>query len=294
MQKLPALVFVSTLLTLAPSAYAGLGLALPAATGSSIQLAGNNTTAIGGIAGESLGGHAIISQNAPGGTNAYYYLMGSESSGVSHSPSYTDTAAATGFSGMGNTASFVSTNSLSAGNLTLRFGPTGTASGTWNLGADTQGVNYYSNGASSIEERIYTASPSAVEAALYFSGVKLITFGYTNLYMIIDYHTSAGNDDTIQAYSDPVTYNPATGLSGTNLGLANALIADFDAGGGLAQLRFDSFQTATRIDASGTLGVTGLFSFSGSVQAIPEPATFSLWAGGLILAASALPRRRRL
>jgi hypothetical protein len=270
---------------------AQLALSLPSASGVSLSLSGNNGSSAGGVAAASLAGHSITAQNAPGGTSAYYYLFGAESSGVSGS--YTDTARTTATTGMSATASYVSGNGLSLSNLTLRFGPTGTASNTWSLGADSLGVNYYQSGTSTIEERIYAAGAAGVEAALYLSGTKIMTFGYSPLNMIINYGSStSGNDDTIQAYSAPVTFNVVTGLSGTSAGLATALSSDFNAGGGLVQLRFDSFQTATRIDAMGSLGVTGVFSFTGSLQAIPEPSTYAMLVGGFALMGAIWFRRR--
>jgi hypothetical protein len=279
------------LASLAVPATAQLGLSLPAASSVSLGLSGNNASAAGGVAASSLSGHSITAQNSPGGTVAYYYLLGAESSGVSGS--YTSAAAGTSTTGMGNTATYVSSNSLSLSSLTLRFGPTGAASGTWNLGADTLGQNYYLNAGSTVEERIYAANPAAVEAALYFNGTKILVFGYSALNMIIDYGPStAGNDDTIVAYSAPVGFNVVSGLSGNALGIASALANDFTSGGGLVQLRFDSFQTATRVDAVGTLGITGVFSFSGSIQAVPEPGTYALWAGALTLGCALLWRRQ--
>lgn len=273
-------------------AVAQLSLSLPAASSVRLGFSGDNAGTAGGVAASAFG-HAITAQNAPNGTFAYTYLLGAESAGTSLG--YTDTAKASAgtTTGMGSTAAYITGNSLSFSNLTLRFGPTGAASGTWNLGSDVLGVNYYQNAGSPIEERIYSANANAVQAALYYAGTKIMTFGYTPMNMIINYGaTTSGNDDTIQAYSAPVSFNVVSGLSGTSAGLAQALAGDFTAGGGLVQLRFDSFQTATRVDAAGTLGATGIFSFSGSIQAIPEPSTYAAWAGALALAMGVWVRRR--
>ena len=273
--------------------YAQLGLSLPSASSVSLGLSGNNTSSAGGVAGCSIAGHAITALHSPGGTVAYYYMMGAESAGISGG-GYTDTAAATSTTGMGSTAAFVASNTLNLANLTVRFMPTGAASAAWNLGTDTLGVNYFQSGSSTIEERIYTANPGSVQASLYYAGTRLISFGYSPINMIIDYGAStAGSDDTIQAYTSPVGFDVVSGLSGTSLGLAQALSNDFTAGGGLVQLRFDSFQTATRSDAIGSLGITGVFSFSGSIQAIPETSTYAIWAGALALGGALWTRRRR-
>ena len=273
-----ALTSAFAVFALCTSAFSQLNLALPNDSGRSIAMTGTSSQPVGGVSGASLSGHAIISLNSNPGGVAYYYLMGAEATAL---PGYTDTSAATGFTSMATTASYISDNSLTTGNLRLRFGPTGVQSNAWNLGADVNGVNYWASAASEIEERIYAANPGNVEAALYYAGTKLMVFNYTSLYIIIDYNNVGDGDDTIQAYSDPVPFSLAGGLGGTDLGLAQALQTDFNAGGGFAQLRFDSIQTASREDAVGTLGVYGTFSFNGTVQAVPEPASMALFALGL-------------
>ncbi len=188
-----------------------------------------------------------------------------------------------GFTGMANSSTYITNNTLDASLLTLRFGATGGLTTGWSLSPDTNGTNYSANAGSPIENRIYTAPSANVTSGLYYNGTKLLTFGYTPLYMILDYQTAAPTDDIIQAYSDAVGFTIEGGLGGNDLGLANALIDDFNAGGGLAQLRFDSIQAATREDY-GNISVPpnpgeyvfGVFSFNGSVQAVPEPASATL------------------
>ena len=80
--------------------------------------------------------------------------------------------------------------------------------------------------------------------------------------MIIDYVTPDMNDDIIQAFSNPVGCSQSGGLSDTNPDLS--------------QPRFDSIQTASRTDFSNPPNFFGVFSFSGSVQAVPEPGPVAL------------------
>jgi len=283
------------------SATAQFPLVLPAASGRSLDMIGNNTQSAGGVAGyiqaPGFVGHPIISLNGNLSDHAYYFLMGAEATGVGN---YTDTskintsAPSGGFSNMAATQGYISLNALDATKLTLRFGATGAATTGWSLGGDVNGTNYSASGNSTMEYRIYTAPPANVGSGLYYNNTKLLSFGYTPLYMIIDYATANMNDDIIQAYSAPVGYTQADGLSGSNLGLAQSLISDFNAGGGLAQLRFDSIQTASRTDYSNNPNFFGIFSFSGSVQVVPEPgslALFGITAAGFGLA---ILRKRRV
>jgi hypothetical protein len=111
--------------------------------------------------------------------------------------------------------------------------------------------------------------------------------------MILDYQTADLDDDIISAYSDPVGYTLAAGLGGNELGLAEAIISDFDLYGGQAQLRFQNIQTASREDYGTLTDFTGVFSFDGSVQAIPEPTVGSTLAVAAGLLGLSLARRRR-
>jgi len=225
-------------------------------------------------------------------TGLRFFYEPAEATGLTNSTTgqpYSDTskidtgAVGGGFTGMANSSTYITNNTLDASLLTLRFGATGGLTTGWSLSPDTNGTNYSANAGSPIENRIYTAPSANVTSGLYYNGTKLLTFGYTPLYMILDYQTLDPTDDIIQAYSDAVGFTIEGGLGGNDLGLANALIDDFNAGGGLAQLRFDSIQAATREDY-GNISVPpnpgeyvfGVFSFNGSVQAVPEPASATL------------------
>jgi hypothetical protein len=240
--------------------------------------------------GHGLGAAAV--QNSPEGTRAYYYLSGMERTPAGE----TDTAHGTSLSGMASTAGYFLANSGSATLFTLRFGSAGAdPARTWNLGADDNGLNWFGNPGSTLEERIYQADPSEVRASLFYQGDELLIFSYSDLYMAIDYGpTQNPNDDTIRAFSDPVAATKASGLAGFNDGLADALLADIGANGGGVQLNFHNIQPATRNDLVDDNYLYGTFAFDGALQLVPVPepaATAAL--SGLGLLGFALWRRRR-
>jgi hypothetical protein len=263
---------------------------MPGLSANRINMQGLNFTDGGnsGVVAMSPFSHAVISQNAAP-QNAYQWIMGHEGADYIGNTA-TDTATATSLTGMSATTTFFS----GAGDmnlLTFRFSSTGASSDAWSLGTDTLGVNWWGNGGSTIEERIYAATPANVEATLCYNGTAIISFGYTPIYMLIDYKTTDLEDDEIKAYSDPVAATKLSGLSGDADNLANALIADITAAGGLAQLNLDTFQTATRQDIYQVPGY-GIFSFTGSIMAVPEPSTWALMTS-LVAFGFVLIRRRK-
>jgi hypothetical protein len=141
-------------------------------------------------------------------------------------------------------------------------------------------VNWSGNLGSSVEERIYQANPAEVFSGLFFDGTKIVDFGYSDIYEILDYGgTQLGNDDTIVAYSDPVSASKEAGLNPVNDGLADAILADIVVAGGKIQLRFDTVQSISSFsDENGAgdgLWVNNL-GFSGSLQVVPEPSEYAL------------------
>lgn len=268
-----------------------------------LALEGDNTASpLQGVAGffriatgQGDSGHGLgtgVVQNSPDATRAYYYLIGAE--GTPHGSNPTDTAFGASLVGLANTANYFTSNGGGVGSFSLRFGPTGNdPTKTWNLGADTQGADWHGSAASTIEERIYQANPADVSAGLYYAGTEILTFGYSPLYMVIDYGATTGTgDDTILAFSDPVTASKKSGLSLYNSGLADALLADINAHGGQVQLNFNSIQPATREDFVGGPYLYGAFAFQGSLQVVPEPSEYALIMGGLALLGAAWRRVR--
>ncbi len=278
------------------SLHAGpLGLQMPPLSSTRIGLTGVNTNSEGvtGYMQNADLGHSVISQGAVQAQRAYMYLAGRE-----HSPGAAGTAAAHGTSttGMTNMASYMTANGLTIGNLTLSFGQNdGNLTHSWSLKPDTQNLNWSGSAGSNIEERIYAvdaAYRATAEIALAYNGTKIVTFGYTPIYMIITYGGGGGND-SIVSYTDAVSVSKVGALNATLDGFANAIISDITAGGGKAQLYVDTFQTAARTDETPAGLTIGNFSFSGWVQAVPEPATTAGLAGLVALGAAYVARRRR-
>ena len=135
--------------------------------------------------------------------------------------------------------------------------------------------------ASSVENRIYAADQAEVSTYLAYQGTKIVDFGYSPLYEIIDYGaTTLTNDDSIAAYSDAVSATAADGLAGDDLAIALALIADVSENGGLVQLYFDTIQAATYTGTpeayNGTNYLVANYQFSGAIMVVPEPSTYPI------------------
>ena len=271
-------------------------LSLPNDSGTSISFDGNLAQGYGvsGYMNEAEGnadsGHLLenIVLNAPiipdglGSRNltAHYYISGREAGPFANAA--TDTAFASGLNNMNNTGIYVNDQALNLGLLTFRFGPNNGQPNTssWNLGGDQLNVDWSGNLGSSVEERIYKANPANVFSGLFFDGTKIVDFGYSDIYEILDYGgTQLGNDDSIIAYSDPVAASKEAGLNVLQNGLADAILADTIVAGGKIQLRFDTIQPISSFsDENG--GGDGLWvnnlGFSGSLQVVPEPSEYAL------------------
>ena len=270
-------------------------LSLPNDSGTSISLSGDLAQGYGvagymnEVEGNANSGHLLenvvlnapVIPDGPGSRNltAHYYVSGREAGPFANGA--TDTAFASGLNGMNSTGNYVNNQALNLNLLTFRFGPNNGQpnTSTWNLGGDQLNVDWSGNLASSVEERIYKANPADVSSGLYFDGTKILDFGYSDIYEILDYGgTQLGNDDTISAYSNPVSASKEAGLNPVNDGLADAILADIVVAGGKIQLRFDTFQPISSFgDENGAgdgLWVNNL-GFSGSLQVVPEPSEYA-------------------
>lgn len=295
------------------TASAQFGFALPADSGTSLQLSGNPNLETTGIMGfhrlataQVDSGHSIegVILNAPstGFGSPYDYRAEYYIADYGHGPysgNVTDPAArATGQQNLVNFDGAMQNEGANYGDITFYFGPAAGQglTATWNLGNDTLGQDWYGDLSSSVEERIYTANPAQVTVGLAYLGQPIVTFGYSDLYEIINYGATANtNDDTIQAYSDAVSVFAVAGLGVAEQALADAFLADVAAGGGAAQLRFDTFQPATYIAGPSFEWVQSTYSFGGSIQivsAVPEPETYGALLG-ILMGGFIWQRRRR-
>jgi hypothetical protein len=288
-------------------ATAQFGFDLPADSGTSLQFAGDPNSATNGImgfhwlaTGQVDSGHLVegVIQNAPvsGFPSPYRYRADYYIADYGHGPysgsEFDPAARSTGHQNMVNFDAAMVNNGMNYNDISFYFGPAEgqPLTSTWNLGTDTLGVEWFGDLNSPLEERIYSANPAEVVVGLSVLGTPFITFGYSDLYEIINYGaTTATNDDTIQAYSDPVLAYAADELGAIQQELADAFLADVALGGGAVQLRFDTVQPASYIAGPGMDWVVAEYSFGGSVQvvsAVPEPETyagiFSLLIGGFV------------
>lgn len=231
---------------------------------------------------------------------ADYYITGIDNSPFTKPSAGVAAARATTPFNLVHLPAYLGSNSLSYGDIHFRFGQAtaGDIDSSWNLGGDAIGQDWSGSLASSIEQRIYAADPGSVEASLWFAGVKIITFGYSSLYEVIDFGaTGDPGDDVIRAYSDAVVPFIVAGLSDHALGVAEAFLDDVFAGGGLVRLDFDTIQPvsySTNPEAhAGKAYIHANYAFSGSISIIPEPAHIGLGAAFAALGLVAAGRRRR-
>lgn len=249
-----------------------------------------NYPSTGGSGAGHLVGPSII-KNSPQ-SHACYYSIGRESGPALGRPQ-NNTAHGLALFGLPATSAYLAQGSVAS--LGYQYGPTGADDKkTWNLGQDQQGIDWFGNPNSSVENRIYRANPAEVAAKITYGAQAILTLGYSPIYMTIDYGaTTDGGDDQIQAFTDAVTLSKVAGLPVFEDGLANALLADIGQFGGKVQMTFDTFQTATREDALEGGFVYGIFGYQGSLQAVPEPSEYAAVFGFLALAGAWVVRRNR-
>lgn len=292
-------------------------LELPEISTSRLNLVGNHADGFGitgyrnAVTGQPNSGHVVtgVIQNAPDTAPpphppvaldyyADYYISG-RSSAPFYDAGSPAAAAATSATGMTHLTTYLTVNTLSFNSVRFDFGAVGGAANlqnSWNLGADSFGNEWTGNMASPIENRIYAANSGQVETYLLFNAERIVNFGYSNLYEIINYGPTSGpGDDSIQAYSDAVSATIVPGLAGEALGVAEAFLADVAAGGGSVQLYFDTFQAAAYTDTPqfyvDTNYLAANYDFSGSIMIVPEPSAWGVWVG-VFGAMAALGRRR--
>lgn len=313
MKSLP--LTLTALFGLTPPAFSQFNFELPLDTGIGLHLLGNpaaggNDAGIVGfhrfVDGQADSGHAVqnVVLNAPttGFPSPYNYRADYYIAALGNGPNAANpnhpAAKATGQSGLTQLDAFMTINALVYSDIAFFFGPKAgeDLTETWNLGADIISQDWYGDLTSSVEERIYQANPDNVVVGLAYQGMPIIEFGYSALYEILDYGPTAENDDdTIQAFSDPVAATAVDALAGDALGLATAFLADVNANGGLVQLRFDTFQPISYLVHDSFEFTSSQYLFSGSIQvvsAVPEPSHYALMLG-LVSGGFLWVRRRR-
>lgn len=182
-------------------------------------------------------GHIEVSKNNLLGSRAPYYASGRNSSPEIGNTA-TRSATLEGINGFYNFFNYINNNFISLSDIGYGFG---VKSGqdfreTWNLGDDIFGEDWLGSPTSTIEERIYTADPNAVERFLTFETNKILQFNYSPENVVFDYGATASSVDNIELlFSYPVSVTKEEGLSPLLDGLSDAFIADVNQNGGQVQ-----------------------------------------------------------
>lgn len=224
-------------------------------------------------------GHRDISLNASG-NGAPYYVTGRQGSPQEPPIGATRTANVSGVAGFSTLSNYLTNNAIDFSNLGFSFGQKSdrTFTTTWNLGEDKFGQDWFASPTSTIEERIYTANPDDVELFLSYGTTKIVSFGYSDLYSVLDYGpTIELSDDIDIAYTDPVKSTKVDGLNPFENALANAFLQDVAAAGGGIQLLIEDTEVEQDINGGigNGFGVINL-RFVGSLRAVAIPESSSV------------------
>ncbi|KYC40374.1 exosortase [Scytonema hofmannii PCC 7110] len=218
-------------------------------------------------------GHRDISLNASG-NGAPYYTTGRQGSPEEPPSNATRTSSVTEIAGFPTLSNYLTNNGATLSNLGFSFGQKSDRSftTTWNLGEDKLGQDWFASPTSRIEERIYTANPDDVELFLSYGTDKLVSFGYSKIYSVLDYGaTTQVSDDIDVGFTDPVKATKVTGLNPFADALANAFLQDVATVGGGVQV----FIEDNNVDDSNFARGNGFnifnLRFVGSLKAVPIP-----------------------
>ncbi|MBE9214575.1 hypothetical protein IQ247_18195 [Plectonema cf. radiosum LEGE 06105] len=246
-------------------------------------------------------GHRLVPLNSradiPGvPDNAPYYGTGRQGSPEVPSTNATRTASLVNNSGFSNFNSYLTNNGIEFSDIGFAFGQKEGQdfTKTWNLGADVIGENWFAEPDSPIEERIYSANPNDVELGLYNGTTKIIDFGYSDYYAVVDYGpTTSFQDDIESNFTDPITVNKVPNLSSFNQGLADAFVKDVSAAGNRVQI-VNSFDGDDLFQRSGNGFDMFILPFPLElrvVRAVPEKSlTWTLLMFGVL---AAISRRKK-
>jgi hypothetical protein len=222
-------------------------------------------------------GHTEISLNSPGNIAPYY---GTGRNGSPEQSGATSAASLIGVDqGFTNFFKYMTDNNISFSNIGIGYGPKSGQdfTDTWNLGEDKLGEDWLASPTSTLEERIYSADPDEVEVFLSYNGQKIVDFGYTPFYAILEYgDTPSIQDDFDVILSEVVPVTKVAGLDSLLNGLANAFLKDVKKGGGGIQAVSEVFAaTDPGIIVKNPFIIANLplpLSLRvGSVKTVPEP-----------------------
>lgn len=222
-------------------------------------------------------GHRDISLNASG-NGAPYYVTGRQGSPQEPPNGATRTASVTEIAGFPTLSSFLTSNEITLSNIGISLGQRSDRSftETWNLGDDILGEDWFASPDSNIEERIYTANPDDVEVFLSYGTTRIASFGYSDLYSVLNYGpTTLLSDDIDIAFTAPTRATRVAGLDPFADALANAFLEDVAAGGGGVQLVIDDREVDDSSFTTGNgFGIINLRAV-GSLRAVrvPEPSS---------------------
>ncbi len=224
-------------------------------------------------------GHRDISLNASG-NGAPYYVTGRQGSPQEPPSGATKTANVSGVTGFSTLSNYLTNNAIDFGDLGFGLGQKSDRSftTTWNLGEDKFGQDWFASPTSTIDERIYTANPDDVELFLSYGITKIVSFGYSNLYTVLDYGpTLQLGDDVDITYTDPFLATKVGGLNPFEDALANAFLKDVATAGGGVQLVVQDNEVDTDInEAIGNgFGIINL-RLVGSLRAVAIPESSSV------------------
>jgi len=225
-------------------------------------------------------GHIEISKNAPGNI-APYYTTGRQASPEEPDSGSTRSASLNHVTGFSNFFSYLSDNSISLSTIGLGYGQKSDRDfrATWNLGEDKQGQDWFASPDSNLEERIYRANPDDVEIFISYEDTKILNFGYTDFYNILDYGDSVDNTDDFDIIlTDPFTAEIVEGLDPFSAGLAQAFLVDIAEAGGGVQVVFEEagVEDAPLMfgNGFGVLSFPFPFTLRGvAIATVPEPSS---------------------
>ena len=216
-------------------------------------------------------GHLEISKNSPGNIAPYY------TTGRSNSPEQPDNGATRSASvnnilGFSNFSSYLSDHNIDFSKIGLSYGQKSdrAASKTWSLGDDQLGKDWFASADSQVEERIYSANPDDVQISLLYEAVKIVDFGYSDFYNVLDYGDSLGIEDDFDAIlTAPLSVAKSDGLSPLLSGLSDSFLQDVTLAGGGIQAVYEEAQVADPVFSTGSgYGVLS-FPFPLTLRAVP-------------------------